>query len=354
MRSEVIISEEPDKTDFFMVLEGNCYINVKVKITFDQSDSLRYIPLKEGAPEHSVASGANDEYARKHHSIPDTFTAKFLLPRFAIINDETVSKYYIDFHQLFIENPNFIEHVDDKKNQSPVAQKGTPIMHLDEGTTNQGFKIVKPIIENYPTNLKQKVLRYDIEPNQTTISGALGNSFAIRIPSRQYMEVKSSYWCNYHRYQDFMHMFVPHLKESLLSKQLEMQSMFKEMRFYPNQTLLHEDTSNECFYLIAEGFVRLECMNNPFRRMEYNKESMLTNMQLHEIYDKSSGAGAVSHTFNKSNLGIVTTGSWIGEESCILRGEVPQVYTAVAVGEVKAFALNCDDFMNKFPSETKV
>ena len=108
LRSEVLISEEPDKTDFFMVLEGNCYINVKVKITFDQSDSLRYIPQKEGVPEHSVASGADDEYARKHHSIPDTFTAKFLLPRFAIINDETVSKYYIDFHQLFQENPNLI------------------------------------------------------------------------------------------------------------------------------------------------------------------------------------------------------------------------------------------------------
>ena len=62
----------------------------------------------------------------------------------------------------------------------------------------------------------------------------------------------------------------------------------------------------------------------------------------------------MSHTFNRSNLGIVTTGSWIGEESCVLRGEIPQVYTAVAVGEVKAFALHCDDFMNKFPSEAKV
>ena len=39
-----------------------------------------------------------------------------------------------------------------------------------------------------------------------------------------------------------MHMYVPLLKDSLLSKQLEMLSMFREVRFSPNQTLLHEDT----------------------------------------------------------------------------------------------------------------
>ncbi len=82
---------------------------------------------------------------------------------------------------------------------------------------------------------------------------------------------------------------------------------------------LHEGTKdNKYLYLIAEGQVRLESMNNPFRRMEYNKESLLKNVSLHEIYGKSGGTGYVSSTFNRTNLGIVTKGSWLGEENCLL------------------------------------
>ena len=94
-------------------------------------------------------------------------------------------------------------------------------------------------------------------------------------------------------------------------------------------------------------------MNNPFRRIEYNKDSMLTKMHINQIYDKVAGAGNVSNTFNKSNLGIVTAGTWIGEESCLLKNEIPQVYTAIALTEVKAFGIDINDYMNKFPSETR-
>lgn len=43
---EVPLSGASDQTDFFLVLEGHCYLNLPVKITFDQSDSLRYIAKK--------------------------------------------------------------------------------------------------------------------------------------------------------------------------------------------------------------------------------------------------------------------------------------------------------------------
>ena len=63
-----------------MVLEGNCYLNIKVKITFDQTDSLRYIPQKLGKDEEIESTASNNNaLTRLNHSIPDTFTAKFKL-----------------------------------------------------------------------------------------------------------------------------------------------------------------------------------------------------------------------------------------------------------------------------------
>ena len=61
----------------------------------------------------------------------------------------------------------------------------------------------------------------------------------------------------------------------------------------------------------------------------------------------------MSQTFNKCNLGIVTKGSWLGEENCLLDGSLPQLYSAIGIGEVKAFALDREEFMSKFPPETK-
>ena len=43
-----------------MVLEGNCYLNIKVKITFDQTDSLRYIPQKLGKDEEMESTASNN------------------------------------------------------------------------------------------------------------------------------------------------------------------------------------------------------------------------------------------------------------------------------------------------------
>jgi hypothetical protein len=81
---------------------------------------------------------------------------------------------------------------------------------------------------------------------------------------------------------------------------------------------------NDKFYLIVEGHVKLESLNNPYRRREMNKKSLLKNINgLHSIYDKGSGIGNLSHTFNRTNLGFVTKGQWIGDENCLLNGEIP-------------------------------
>ena len=44
---------------------------------------------------------------------------------------------------------------------------------------------------------------------------------------------------------------------------------------------------------------------------------------VHRIYDKGSGVGNLSETFNKTNLGIVQQGQWVADECCLLKGEIP-------------------------------
>ena len=61
----------------------------------------------------------------------------------------------------------------------------------------------------------------------------------------------------------------------------------------------------------------------------------------------------VSHTFNKSSLGIVTAGSWVGEETCLLDNELHQFYSAVCETEVMAFEIDVEDFLAKFAPEIK-
>jgi hypothetical protein len=52
--------------------------------------------------------------------------------------------------------------------------------------------------------------------------------------------------------------------------------MFREERFNAHQVLLHEGVEeNPRVYLIAEGQVKLECLNNPFARRDYNREAIL-------------------------------------------------------------------------------
>jgi hypothetical protein len=80
---------------------------------------------------------------------------------------------------------------------------------------------------------------------------------------------------------------------------------------------------------------------------------MLKDIQLHNLYNEGHGMGNLSHTLNKSILGVVSTGKWIGEETVILQGELPQLYSAVCLTEVKAYELNVEDYKIRFPQDIK-
>jgi len=69
--------------------------------------------------------------------------------------------------------------------------------------------------------------------------------------------------------------------------------------------------------------------------------------------DNGQGIGNMSQTFNKTTLGMFGQGKWIGEETHLLKGQIPQFYSAVCMSEVKVFCIHIEDFVNRFPGDIK-
>lgn len=65
---------------------------------------MRYIAKKMRQAElESETLESSREEAGGANNAHDTFVARFRLPRFTIINDETIRKYHIDFMEFFQE-----------------------------------------------------------------------------------------------------------------------------------------------------------------------------------------------------------------------------------------------------------
>jgi len=86
---------------------------------------------------------------------------------------------------------------------------------------------------------------------------------------------------------------------------------------------------------------------------EYKDGNILKGVPTNQVYDKGSGRALVSDTFNKTVIGIVSGGKWIGDEAFILKDEIPQFYSAICMTEVKAYRIKCVDYINRLPGEIK-
>lgn len=87
--------------------------------------------------------------------------------------------------------------------------------------------------------------------------------------------------------------------------------------------------------------------------MDYNKQELLKNFKLYNLYNETIGLGNVSKTLNKVILGIFDKGKWLGEESIMCKGQVPHLYSAVCLTDVKVLAIHVQDFMVRFPVDIK-
>ena len=61
------------------------------------------------------------------------------------------------------------------------------------------------------------------------------------------------------------------------------------------------------------------------------------------------GIGNISRTIAENNIGLVLSGQWLGEEIILL--EIPMIYSAVALTDVRLFKVSVHDFTHKFPTE---
>lgn len=115
------------------------------------------------------------------------FWARYRLNQFAIINEETIQKYKANLMEFlgddFHDNEQKHDYV--KSNNSQIGgSSGMSVGDIDEEASARHEEISRPIIENYPHKVRQKVIRYDIEHNKSTLSGGIGHSAAIRVPFR--------------------------------------------------------------------------------------------------------------------------------------------------------------------------
>jgi len=138
----------------------------------------------------------------------------------------------------------------------------------------------------------------------------VGTAFLVRLPIKTYTQIRESYWADTNRFHKLIHTYVPRLKQLSATMAQKIILLFREVRFQPGQQILKEgDEKNFKFYLIAQGDVKLECMNNPYRRRDYNNQDILKKVpHLSNVFDMGTGIGNINTTFFKTHLGIVTQG----------------------------------------------
>lgn len=86
-----------------MVLQGQCYLCLDVRLTYDSSHKTIFF-IKEPAktldyrkmpPNHSSGSTTPDSKE------PESFKAKFLLSTMCVINENNIKNFHLDFKQYF-------------------------------------------------------------------------------------------------------------------------------------------------------------------------------------------------------------------------------------------------------------
>lgn len=331
----------------------------------EEGDGTKEKPEKEDAkqehvteptPSSAFASSASASSVGEDGG-PLRFRARFQLHPKCVVSSATIKTFHIDFKRYFHEQ----EEERRLKAQAGNAARGGSQRRLSaqgrvassaseeitEDDNNAKFSL-KPILEDFPEHLLGQIIQFDIMHNETTVSVATGDCLVMRIPHADLQAEADSFWADEDRFYSLISKSIPRFTARGMAQQHRLLNLMKEVRFSPGAAILKEGVSQPGFYIIASGSVRLECMDNPFRVRDNRKESILSNIKGHRLYDKGAGTGHLSHTFNKSTLGIVTAGTLIGEENCVLEGELPQFYSAICETEVRVFYLAAADYNRRF------
>ena len=141
LKKNVSLSEVTDKTDFFMVLDGQCYLTFELRINYDQSDTLKYIKRKMTSLEEEGTYDTNGSFEANTINRQNTFLIKYRLSQFQIINPLTIERYKQNVYKQMagILEP---EGADNNRASTIMSETSTNIPEL------------KPLIENFPDHLK--------------------------------------------------------------------------------------------------------------------------------------------------------------------------------------------------------
>ena len=104
-RPVIPISDMLDKVDFFMVLQGQCYLCLDVRITYDSSHKTIFFikePVKMLDYKQLLPTSSSEDSQRDKKE-PESFKAKFLLSTMCVINESNIKNFHLDFKQYFRE-----------------------------------------------------------------------------------------------------------------------------------------------------------------------------------------------------------------------------------------------------------
>eukprot|EP00831_Metopus_contortus_P063604 TRINITY_DN5616_c0_g1_i4.p1 TRINITY_DN5616_c0_g1~~TRINITY_DN5616_c0_g1_i4.p1 ORF type:complete len:400 (+),score=65.19 TRINITY_DN5616_c0_g1_i4:203-1402(+) len=178
---------------------------------------------------------------------------------------------------------------------------------------------------------------------------ALEKTVLISFPTNQINRIikEVSSKAEYLELQAFLELVFTDFKILSSSQQRKILDCFKPVDFPAGQSLIREGEVSDIAYLIKEGECRVFSTRNPLcDSVNANpKSKKKTDIDLRSI------RGYMSHTTATYQFGILEKNQWVGEERILKKEEEPFDYTIEAKTNVKAFAISKQDAQKKFPKE---
>eukprot|EP00347_Sterkiella_histriomuscorum_P018533 403345150 len=341
--------------DFFILIAGKCELNFEVTKIFDPNQT-----------EEDIRFMTQEDIERKDQTK--------ILQRLGTKLNKLLVKPYFQTEAAEVEDqrnllqkddPNIIklaqEYLKDPNNEQPTFNAYSNLLKfqtLSDFSINflrpnyfeyykKVYEIVTKQLSNMPmAKFPRKVNKF--EDRLLSISTIEQKSTLLRLPYKKMIRIVQSFWSNYNQFSDLLYNHVPLLSTYTLKQKERMIQTFQEENFNPNQPLFKENTQLQYIYLIAKGQIRLTTTSNPYTQ-KYYKQLKLNENTEKLLLKNSAGIGNLSKTTIENNIGLVQQGQWLGEEFVLMN--LPLLYSAVAVDEVKVLKVSITDFKHKFTAE---
>ena len=164
----------------------------------------------------------------------------------------------------------------------------------------------------------------------------------------EWKEYMSTILENYHQEEKlhFLNETVQGMDKISAVLRRKISNCFSERVFMPRMKLISEGETSNTAYIIKRGTWYLVSTKNPL----LSKVSQKGHIIVEKSKKMMSNKGYISETTSTFQLGLRTSGQWVGEDILILN-DLPFPFSIIAKTEVVALAISKQDLQSKIPSE---